>query len=72
METQSNNNRLSSLSSREKQVLGLILKGALVKDICKELGLKSNTISTYKKNIFHKTGTKNIIELFQLASTPTA
>jgi two-component system invasion response regulator UvrY len=58
----------SGLSKREKQVLELMLKGALVKDICKSLDLKSNTISTFKKNIFTKTGTTNVIELFQLAS----
>lgn len=58
----------SVLSKREKQVLELMLKGALVKDICKSLDLKSNTISTFKKNIFTKTGTTNVIELFQLAS----
>jgi two-component system invasion response regulator UvrY len=58
----------SGLSKREKQVLELMLKGALVKDICKSLDLKSNTISTFKKNIFTKTGTSNVIELFQLAS----
>jgi DNA-binding NarL/FixJ family response regulator len=45
-----------------------MLKGALVKDICKSLDLKSSTISTFKKNIFTKTGTSNVIELFQLAS----
>jgi DNA-binding NarL/FixJ family response regulator len=58
----------SGLSKREKQVLELMLKGALVKDICKSLDLKSSTISTFKKNIFTKTGTSNVIELFQLAS----
>jgi len=46
----------------------MLLKGAMVKDICKSLDLKSNTISTFKKNIFTKTGTSNIIELFQLAN----
>ena len=58
----------NALSKREKQVLELMLKGALVKDICKSLDLKSNTISTFKKNIFIKTGTTNVIELFQLAN----
>jgi len=58
----------SKLSKREMQVLDYMLKGALVKDICKSLDLKSNTISTFKKNIFIKTGTTNVIELFQLAT----
>jgi len=61
--------QFETLSKRERQVLDLMLKGSLVKDICKELGLKSNTVSTYKKNIFLKTKTNNIIELFQIANT---
>lgn len=59
---------LNKLTKREKEVLEMMLKGALVKDICKKLNLKSNTISTFKKKIFYKTGTSNIIELFQLAN----
>lgn len=69
MELQVNNpDRLNSLTKREKEILDMLLKGALVKEICQELNLKSNTISTFKKKIFHKTGTSNIIELFQLAN----
>ena len=52
----------SVLSKREKEVLGLILNGAQVKYIVASLELKSNTISTFKKNILTKTGvTNNII-----------
>jgi DNA-binding NarL/FixJ family response regulator len=47
--------------------LELILQGAQVKDISASLELKSNTISTFKKNILSKTGVKNNIELFKLA-----
>ena len=68
MESLINGNTFYSLTKREKQVLGMLLKGAMVKDICKSLDLKSSTISTFKKNIFTKTGTSNVIELFQLAS----
>ena len=57
----------SVLSKREKEVLDLILKGAQVKDISASLALKSNTISTFKKNILAKTGVSNSIELFKLA-----
>jgi DNA-binding NarL/FixJ family response regulator len=55
------------LSKREKEVLDLMLQGAQVKDISASLELKSNTISTFKKNILAKTGVKNNIELFKLA-----
>lgn len=62
-----NHKVVEKLSKRERQVFDLILQGLLVKDICKELNLKSNTVSTFKKKIFDKTGTSNIIELFRFA-----
>ena len=60
-------NPFNVLSKREKEVLDLLLQGAQVKDISVSLELKSNTISTFKKNILAKTGVKNNIELFKLA-----
>jgi DNA-binding NarL/FixJ family response regulator len=55
------------LSKREKEVLDLMLQGAQVKDISASMELKSNTISTFKKNILSKLGVNNNIELFKLA-----
>jgi two-component system invasion response regulator UvrY len=60
-------NPFSALTDREREILALMLKGALVKEISSTLSLKSNTISTYKKLIFYKTGVENNIELFKLA-----
>ena len=60
-------NPFSTLTDREKEILVLMLKGALVKEISSTLSLKSNTISTYKKLIFYKIGVDNSIELFKLA-----
>jgi two-component system uhpT operon response regulator UhpA len=60
-------NPFTILSKREKEVLDLMLQGAQVKDISASLELKSNTISTFKKNILSKTGVRNNIELFKLA-----
>ena len=55
------------LTKREREVLILMLQGAQVKEISASLELKSNTISTFKKSIFSKTGVTNNIELFKLA-----
>jgi DNA-binding NarL/FixJ family response regulator len=55
METLTITNPFNILSRREKEVLNLILQGAQVKDISASMELKSNTISTFKKNILeHK------------------
>ena len=67
METLSITNPFSILSKREREVLNLILQGTQVKDISASLELKSNTISTFKKNILSKVGVSNNIELFKLA-----
>lgn len=60
-------NYLNILSKRVREVLDLMLQGAQVKDISASLELKSNTISTFKKNMLFKKRLKNNIELFKLA-----
>jgi two-component system invasion response regulator UvrY len=60
-------NPFSSLSDREREILELMLMGESVKGISTSLSLKSNTISTYKKLIFYKTGVDNNIDLYKLA-----
>ncbi len=67
MENLTMTNPFNILSKREKEVLDLMLQGSQVKDISASLELKSNTISTFKKNILSKTGVRNNIELFKLA-----
>lgn len=67
METLTITNPFSILSKREREVLELILQGTQVKDISASMELKSNTISTFKKNILSKVGVNNNIELFKLA-----
>ena len=54
MENIAISNPFNVLSKREKEVLDLMLQGAQVKDISTSLELKSNTISTFKKNILAK------------------
>ena len=67
MENLTMTNPFNILSRREKEVLDLMLQGAQVKDSSASLELKSNTISTFKKNILYKMKVKNNIELFKLA-----
>jgi two-component system uhpT operon response regulator UhpA len=67
MENTTITNPFEILSKREKEVLDLMLQGVQVKDISATMELKSNTISTFKKNILSKVGVNNNIELFKLA-----
>ena len=52
-----------ALSHREHQVFRLLTAGKSVGEIGTQLGLASNTVSTYRLRIFEKTGTKNDVEL---------
>ena len=52
-----------SLSHREHQVFRLLSTGRSVGEIGAQLGLASNTVSTYRLRILEKTGTKNDVEL---------
>jgi len=55
---------MNELSKREAEIHNLILAGLKTKEIANNLGLKTNTISTYKKIIMYKLGAKNIADLF--------
>ncbi len=51
------------LSHREHQVFRLLTAGKSVGEISAQLGLASNTVSTYRTRILEKTGTRNDVEL---------
>ena len=52
-----------ALSHREHQVFRLLTAGKTVGEIGAQLGLASNTVSTYRQRILEKTETKNDVEL---------
>lgn len=54
-----------NLSAREKQCATLLLKGYSVSQISKQLSLRINTISTYKKRIQKKTNSNNVVQLIK-------
>lgn len=55
------------LSKREIEVVLLLCKGLISKEVAAHLGLSKNTIENHKQRIFEKTGTKNIAELIAYA-----
>jgi two-component system, NarL family, invasion response regulator UvrY len=59
----SRNSAGDALSYREQQVYKLLTSGMSVGEIGTQLGLASNTVSTYRTRILEKTGTKNDVEL---------
>lgn len=55
------------LSTRETEVLIRLLKGQGVKEISRELDIKSSTAATFKARLFDKLGVSNLIDLQNLA-----
>lgn len=51
------------LSSREKEVLHLILKERSNAEIANELFISVRTVDTHKRNLLEKTGSKNLVGL---------
>ncbi len=56
------NNEHSILSVREREVLELLSKGLLYKEIARELGITHETVKKHLKNIYQKLHVQNKIE----------
>jgi two-component system, LuxR family, response regulator DctR len=55
--------RLASLSAREREVLELILAGKMNKVIADKLGISMRTVEVHRSNIFDKMQVKSAVEL---------
>jgi len=53
-------NRNNNLSDREIEVLKLLVKGKMNKEIANELNISIHTVITHRKNITHKLGIKSV------------
>jgi|SRR5450830_72481 len=59
-------NRLQALSSREREVLDLILDGKMNKVIADALGISMRTVEVHRAHIFDKMNVKTAVELARL------
>jgi DNA-binding NarL/FixJ family response regulator len=55
--------RINKLSTRESQIVQLLIKGKRTVDICGELNPAASTVSTIKSKIYKKMNIGNIIDL---------
>ena len=58
--------RLATLSAREREVLELILEGRMNKVIADQLGISMRTVEVHRAHIFEKMGVKTAVELARL------
>lgn len=60
------NQRLATLTSREREVMSLILGGHYNKVIGDKLNISMRTVEVHRSKIFEKTGVRSAVELAQL------
>ncbi len=58
--------RLASLSSREREVMDLILEGLMNKVIADRMGITMRTVEVHRSNLFTKMGVRTAVELARL------
>lgn len=56
----------SPLSAREREVMGLMVKGLHNRRIAEELGISPRTVEVHKARVLEKLGVKNLVELVRL------
>jgi two-component system, NarL family, invasion response regulator UvrY len=67
--TSSNANPFSSLSSREFEIVSMLLNGKTISSIAADLNLGISTVGTHKGRIFTKLKVTNLLELKELANS---
>jgi len=60
------NSNIDKLSPREKEVATYIANGVSTNDIAKILGVKSNTVSTFRKKIFIKLNIATNVDIYKI------
>ena len=59
--------RLASLTAREQEVLALVIRGRLGKQIAYELKLSENTIKVHRSQIMRKMSAASLVDLVRMA-----
>jgi DNA-binding NarL/FixJ family response regulator len=59
-------NRLNSLTSRELEILPLVVAGHSNKEIARHLDISHRTVEIHRARILNKTGATNLLELARL------
>lgn len=60
------NSRISKLTTREKQIMELVLAGKFNKVIADELNISMRTVEVHRANLFDKMQVKTAVELANL------
>jgi FixJ family two-component response regulator len=61
--------RYESLTPREREVMHLVVRGLLNKQIASELGASEVTIKMHRGQVMHKMRAESVVELLRMAET---
>jgi FixJ family two-component response regulator len=59
-------NKHAQLTTRQRQILAMVVEGKLNKQIAAELGLSENTIKVHRRRIMARMGASNVPELVRM------
>ena len=65
---QSWDQRLSTLTARERQIMKLAVAGRSNKAIARQLGISHRTVEIHRSRVLRKTGAANLLELARIAA----
>jgi FixJ family two-component response regulator len=60
----------ATLSSREREVLALVVEGVDNRGIAQRLGISPRTVEVHKSRVMAKLGARNLAELMRIAHAP--
>ena len=58
--------RINSLTSRESEIMELVVRGDLTKQIAKQLGISTKTVEVHRSNITKKMGVHSVAQLVKI------
>ena len=61
--------RLASLTTREREVLDFVAEGATTKEIATQLGIQPRTVEIHRHHVMQKMRVRSAVELVRLLST---